>query len=243
MKKLKLNSTLIHKATDFRPHEVSVEKVITLYGREFEHLKNHPLRDNAYIAENRDLMYIDSSDIAHCLLFVDYNSGDGMLVESEGSGYARKSQFIPNAKALLKNNEITDAETRLHESLKEIVDKIAELAHCGEKNFVFEEMLEKSDLDLKSLLRDSVTEMLCEREDIQMAESINVDISYQPDIKVEGKHYSQSLCSFINADEEKLCKPSETYRLIFQPSDFRNHIYENCLFYAVCSLYFINGWN
>lgn len=187
MKNLKFNSPLNYKVADYKTHEIFVEKVITLYGKSFEELKTHPMRNSPYIAENRDLMYIDSNETAHCLLFVDYNSGDGMLVESEGSGYARKSQFIPNAKALLKNNEITGAETRLHESLKEIVDKIAELAHCGENNFVFEEMLEKSDLDLKSLLRNSVTEMLCEREDIQMAESINVDILYQPDIKVEGK--------------------------------------------------------
>ncbi|MGN1480904.1 DUF6329 domain-containing protein, partial [Porcipelethomonas sp.] len=129
MKNLKFNSPLNYKAADYKTHEIFVEKVITLYGKSFEELKTHPMRNSPYIAENRDLMYIDSSDIAHCLLFVDYNSGDGMLVESEGSGYARKSQFIPNAKALLKNNEITDAETRLHESLKEIVDKIAELAH------------------------------------------------------------------------------------------------------------------
>lgn len=135
MKKLKLNSTLIHKATDFRPHEVSVEKVITLYGREFEQLKNHPLRDNAYIAEYCDLMYIDSNDVAHCLLFLDYDTGDGIIAEAEGSGYARKSQFIPSARALLESNELTAAELRLHDSLKEIADKIAELAHCGKTNF------------------------------------------------------------------------------------------------------------
>ena len=58
MKKLKLNSTLIPKATDFKPCEISVEKVITLYGGEFEQLKNHPMRDNPYIGENRDLMYM-----------------------------------------------------------------------------------------------------------------------------------------------------------------------------------------
>ncbi len=68
--------------------------MITLYEESFLELKDHPLRDNPYIAQNRDLMYIDSNDTAHCLLMVDYDSGDGMLVESEGSNYARKSQFM-----------------------------------------------------------------------------------------------------------------------------------------------------
>lgn len=187
MKKLKFNSTLNHKANSYKTYEISVEKVITLYGNSFNRLKNDALDDNSYIAKNRDLMYIDSDDVAHCLLFVDYDSGDGLLVESEGADYARKSQFISNARALLESNELTAAETRLHSSLKKIADKIAELAHCGENSFAFEELLEKFDLDLKSLLRDSVTETLREREDIQMAESHSIDADFQPDITVEAK--------------------------------------------------------
>ena len=40
---------------------------------------------------------------------------------------------------------------------------------------------------MKSLLRDSVTAMLQEREDIQMAESHSIDVDFQPDITVEAK--------------------------------------------------------
>ncbi len=187
MKKLKFNSTLNHKQSDYKTREIIVEKVITLYGKSFSELKDHPLHENQYIAQNRDLMYIDSNDVAHCLLLVDYDSGDGVLVESEGSNYARKSQFIPNSRALIESNELTVSERKLHNSLKKIVDHIAELAHCGEKSFVLEELLDKSDLDLKSLLRDSVTAMLQEREDIQMAESHTIDVDFQPDITVEAK--------------------------------------------------------
>lgn len=187
MKKLKFNSTLNHKQSDYKTREIIVEKVITLYGKGFSELKDHPLRDDPYIAENRDLMYIDSNDTTHCLLMVDYDSGDGILVESEGSNYARKSQFIPNARALVENNELTASERKLHNSLKKMVDHIAELAHCSENSFVFDELLEKSDLDLKSLLRDSVVTMLQEREDIQMAESHTIDVDFQPDITVEAK--------------------------------------------------------
>lgn len=187
MKKLKFNSTLNHKQSEYNTHEVIVEKVITLYGRSFSELKDHPLRDDPHIAENRDLMCIDDNDAAHCLLMVDSDSGDGILVESEGSSYARKSQFISNARALVESNELTASERKLHNNLKKMVDHIAELAHCGEKSFAFDELLEKSDLDLKSLLRDSVTAMLQEREDIQIAESHSIDVDFQPDITVEAK--------------------------------------------------------
>ncbi len=187
MKKLKFNSTLNHKQSDYKTREIIVEKVITLYGKSFSELKDHPLSDNPYIAQNRNLMYIDSNDTAHCLLMVDYDSGDGILVESEGMSYARKSQFISNARALVESNELTVSERKLHNSLKKMVDQIAELAHCGENSFVFEELLDKSDIDFKSLLRDSVATMLQEREDIQMAESRSIDVDFQPDITVEAK--------------------------------------------------------
>ena len=73
-------------------------------------------------------MRIDINDIAHCVLFVDSESGDGILVDSEGAKYARKSQFIPNARALIENNELTEAERRIHERPKEITADIAENA-------------------------------------------------------------------------------------------------------------------
>lgn len=186
MKKLHFNSTLNHKASDYKPCEICVERVVTLYGRSFEELKNHLMHDDPYIVAYRDLMYTEG-DTAHCLLFVDYDSGDGVLVESEGSNYARKSQFIPNARALLESNEMTAAETRLHNDLKKIADKVAELAHCGEISLAFDELLAESDLDVKSVLRDAVTAMLREREDIQMAESQSIEVPFQPDITVEAK--------------------------------------------------------
>ena len=55
MKKLKFNSTLNHKQNDYQTYEVEIEKVVTLYGVQFEDMKNHTLDDNPWIDENRDL--------------------------------------------------------------------------------------------------------------------------------------------------------------------------------------------
>ena len=43
---------------------------------------------------------------AHCILFLDANGIDGILVEAEGVDYARKSQFIPNARAIIEANDL-----------------------------------------------------------------------------------------------------------------------------------------
>ena len=89
--------------------------------------------------------------------------------------------------SVIDNFKMTAVETRLHNDLKKIVDIVAELAHCGETSFIFDELLAESDLDVKSVLRDAVTAMLREREDIQMAESQSIEVPFQPDITVEAK--------------------------------------------------------
>ena len=96
MKKITFNAPLNHKAYSYEPMKIEVEKVISLYGKRFEQMRDHPLDDCPEIIENRDLMYM-KGNTAHCILFLDANGSDGILVEAEGSDYARKSQFIPNA--------------------------------------------------------------------------------------------------------------------------------------------------
>ncbi len=134
MKKLKFNCPLDHKPHSFDPMQIEVEKVVTLYGKRFEQMKDHPLEDCYEIAECADLMY-QADSVAHCVLFLNTNGSDGILVESEGCDYARKVQFIPNARALIESAELTSAERMIHHALKEMADKIAELAHAGDRAF------------------------------------------------------------------------------------------------------------
>ena len=96
MKKITFNALLNHKAHNYKPMQIEVEKIIPLYGKRFEQMRDHPLDDCHEIIENRDLMYM-KGNTAHCILFLDANGSDGILVEAEGADYARKSQFIPNS--------------------------------------------------------------------------------------------------------------------------------------------------
>jgi len=43
MKKNTFNALLNHKAHNYKPMQIEVEKVIPLYGKRFEQMKNHPL--------------------------------------------------------------------------------------------------------------------------------------------------------------------------------------------------------
>ena len=102
--KLIINTNLLRKEAEFKTKSCAVEKAIAVSHAEFDNLKRHPLQDNDLIAENTDLMYCDRDDIYHCLLIYDEEQGDGLLIEAEGSSYARYVQYIPNAKLLYENH-------------------------------------------------------------------------------------------------------------------------------------------
>lgn len=102
--KLIINANLLRKESEFRTKSCVVEKAIAVSNAEFENLKRHPMRDNRLIAESADLMYCDSDDNYHCLLIYDEEQGDGLIIESEGTSYARYSQYIPGAKELVEKH-------------------------------------------------------------------------------------------------------------------------------------------
>ncbi len=184
MKKIIFNAPLNHKAYSYEPMKIEVEKVIPLYGKRFEQMRDHPLEDAPEIIDNKDLMYMEGNT-AHCILFLDANSSDGILVEAEGSDYARKSQFISNARAIVDQNELTPAEQQLHQEMKKMADKIAGLAHRGEHHIYFGN-LHESEI-IKSLIVKSVAEMLSQRSDIADVKNHYPNIPFQPDYTVMPK--------------------------------------------------------
>ncbi len=184
MKKITFNAPLNHKAHSYEPMQIEVEKVIPLYGKRFEQLRDHPLEDAPEIIENRDLMYMERNT-AHCILFLDANGNDGILVEAEGSDYARKSEFISNARAIIEQSEFTYGERQLHAELKAMADRIAELAHTGQTHFTFEEML--GDGNLKVMMIQAVAEMLDRRDDLEEVREHDLGIAGQADFTVTAK--------------------------------------------------------
>ena len=184
MKKITFNAPLNHKAYNYEPMQIEVEKVISLYGKRFEQMRDHPLEDAPEIIENRDLMYMEGNT-AHCILFLDANGSDGILVEAEGADYARKSEFISNARAIIEQSEFTHGERQLHAELKAMADRIAELAHTGQKHFTFEEML--GDGNLKTMMIQAVAEMLDRREDLAEVRDHYLGITGQADFTVTAK--------------------------------------------------------
>ena len=85
---------------DFKFQKAEIEKKVCLSAGEFEEFLRNPLEGLPCIEENIDLMQEDRDGIYHCLLVTGEGRRDGVLVESEGYGYARYASYVPDAAAL-----------------------------------------------------------------------------------------------------------------------------------------------
>ena len=115
--KLILNADLNYKAVDYAPERCVVEKVIEVYDTEFKSFIEKPMKNNYYLSRFKSLMgFYDEG--YHGVLFVNKDSGDGLLVNSEGADYARYSQFIPNASGIIAAHEQAAALSELEKNLR-----------------------------------------------------------------------------------------------------------------------------
>ena len=106
--KLVLNTRLERKPMELTGKVCVIENAVPVSHRKFEAITKAPLRDEQLIAENKDIMYFDSKyNMYHCLLIYDKDFGDGIVVESEGSSYARYAQYVPQAKIIYEQHRAT----------------------------------------------------------------------------------------------------------------------------------------
>ena len=88
------------KEVCFEPSECEIEKVIHLSDSDFARFQQTLLDNYDFLHENADLMRVENG-VTHCLLVVGETFEDGILVNSEGSDYARYAAYFPNAKSFL----------------------------------------------------------------------------------------------------------------------------------------------
>ncbi len=123
---MKINVPLRRKDTDIETNQCVVEKTVELPAEQFDYFSENLLNDYDFILENTDCMYQEQNGINHCLLVLGEGRDDGILVESEGSAYARYSAFVPNARQLLRQEQkyapaLQDYCDRMQTAMDEIV--------------------------------------------------------------------------------------------------------------------------
>ena len=126
------NIPLRRKDTEVDVVPCTVEKLVTLSAEEFAHFSQNLMNHYDFIRENIDRMYQDENGVNHCLLVLGEGCTDGILVESEGSTYARYSAFVPNARRLLRQYD--PALQSFCDRMQAAMEQIARTASMHQKN-------------------------------------------------------------------------------------------------------------
>lgn len=92
---------LVGKAPFPEKARFQITKVIELPKEQYRRYRNELWRDVSFISRNGSNMRFDEkSETFLCLFVTGQDANTGLLVESEGFGYARYAAFIPEKSAL-----------------------------------------------------------------------------------------------------------------------------------------------
>lgn len=148
---MNIHAFLSRKPSSLQPPPCQVEAVVELDTASFKKLLQKPMDDQPQITAHRSLMHSENG-VEHCVLFLDEESRDGVLVNSEGYDWARYAAFIPGARILVN--------AALDQAIEMIVKEGAENTCEGNWSYPFDELYERMGLvvtpdnGLGAMLRD-----------------------------------------------------------------------------------------
>lgn len=100
---MRLHAELRRKQSEIQDENCIVTDIIELPESEYASLYQNLLRERDYLAERANMeSFIDGQRC--CVLVLGEGQEDGILVDSQGSSYARRSAFIPEARTLVRNH-------------------------------------------------------------------------------------------------------------------------------------------
>lgn len=151
-----MKSAFEHKPR-LRLSEFIIEKTVRIPDGDLERLLCHPMDEQPFIAENAGLMYQDDAGVYHCILVTGTERTDGLLVESEGYGYARYASYVPETSAL-GCPALAEWNRKLSAAADLIVKTGTQQARSGSGRISYEELEQRTGLSLKG--QDGLQEML-----------------------------------------------------------------------------------
>lgn len=91
------------KLNEFKLNDCIIEGIELMDEGEFEKFSKTLIKDKDFIRDRKEEMYIDTRGQVHGLLALNIDSGDGILIDSQGFDYARYTAYLPNIKAYIDN--------------------------------------------------------------------------------------------------------------------------------------------
>lgn len=171
---MKINIPFRRKDSEIETSPCVVEKTVELSADWFDHFSQNLLNNYDFILKNINHMYQDNNGVNHCLLVLCEGRDDGIIVESEGSSYARYSAYLPCARKLIQQEQYPSLTAHADE-MRWLADKYVQKALNGQLDCQY-----RIDFDeVRNLCRHSefneelFMDMLSDRAEIDDAEFLD----------------------------------------------------------------------
>ena len=191
---------------DFQFQKAKVEKKVCLPADEFEEFLRNPLENLPCIQDHVELMKADPDGLYHCLLVTGEGRRDGVLVESEGYGYARYASYVPDAAALEY-----DSLSEFGAGLSRLADQMirAGTDGTGDGNWIFYlDQIQKGcafSLSENPALAELLADMLVEGPEVRLAyiRSDCLELHFHPEFCPNCRRKRRT----VRAWRRQLCRP------------------------------------
>ena len=109
--KMVLSAIMDPNSNPLQIHDCVVEKQIPMPSDQFQQMLRHPTSFEGFFRKYDELMFRDWKGQYHCILPYNEQTGDGILIDTEGCSYPKYYQLVPNAKLLIEHYETQHEQT------------------------------------------------------------------------------------------------------------------------------------
>ena len=198
-----MNAPFRRKDSEIETEPCYVETAIMLSQSDFNYFKTHLLEDQEFLKNNIDKMGYSQDGTRHCILVLSEGSNDGVLVDSQGSNYARYIAFMPNAKKLYNLDRYLDLSNYVDDMTK-FADFCADRILQGQDDgrFVLSLSSMKHEYGLHSLDSELLVNMLSSRKEFEILDFYDnkVTVKVNDDFAIK----SNSNLGIMSNDEIKI---------------------------------------
>lgn len=172
-----LNATMRRKDSEVETEACRVEKVITLSDDDYHFFTRNMLEDYDFLRDNRHMMGHSDDGIRHCLLVMSESGDDGILVDAQGSSYARCSAHVPHARQLFEHDQYASL-AEFNDRMRATVDRCVELAlhRQSDGSFYIPRSMLPNQNDSPWFQYELLGQMLSERPEIESVETMSDEI-------------------------------------------------------------------
>ena len=198
---IKINAPLRSKMGSLEYDRCQVDITVTLAHSEFEYFRCHTLDFQEFIAESLRYLPITTDNTRHCIMVLDEEADDGILVDPQGYNYARYSAYIPNAKQLMQTQypSLDDFNERMRRAVDKYVGLAIENQENGKYSFDIEDV--NSHYDCENFNSDLFVDMIGECAEFSDVEYYGGEFT----VTLNPEYLSEKDKQLYNEDIKEIC--------------------------------------